>query len=276
MSGEERRRRFGVTLAQRLARARGLRRVGAEARRQLRIGQLHRRVDHVAGKHTVRAAAVGMQQAGARRVAVGGFQVQALGKLVVALDQIGQACLHHRQHAVGEGAVICRRVPALLAFPVLVFAAPENVACIGKGRHPAPVLQAGVPADMVGVQMGAEHEVDLFGMYAGRSKTFQVRGFLAVPHRPQGALLVVADAAVDQNRLPCGAQQKAVETHHHQARVVDEVGLQPALRLQDLRVESGQQEVHGRKRALGLHHPRNRDVADQLHLSDGCESTRVR
>ncbi len=40
---------------------------------------------------------------------------------------------------------------------------PEQIARPGESRHPAPVLQPRIPADVIEVQMRAHHDVDVFG-----------------------------------------------------------------------------------------------------------------
>ena len=54
--------------------------------------------------------------------------------------------------------------PLLHALPVLELAAGHDVARIGKGRDPAPVFEAGVPADVIPVQVSAHHVVDILDL----------------------------------------------------------------------------------------------------------------
>ena len=62
----------------------------------------------------------------------------------------------------------CDSSPASRPRPVLELPPAEEVARLREGRHPAPVHQPRVPADMVHVQMGAEHGVDALHRVAGR------------------------------------------------------------------------------------------------------------
>ena len=66
-----------------------------------------------------------------------------------------------------------RRILAALlhALPVLELAAGHDVARVGKRRHPASVGEAGIPADMVHVEMRADDVVDLLGRYTERGET---------------------------------------------------------------------------------------------------------
>src|SRR5262249_31370946 len=46
----------------------------------------------------------------------------------------------------------------------------EDVFGVGKHRHPAPIVQAGVPAHVIDMHVGAEYIVDLRWMDASRSQ----------------------------------------------------------------------------------------------------------
>ena len=51
----------------------------------------------------------------------------------------------------------------------------EHVARLGKGRHPATAHPPGVPADVVGVEMGAHHVVDVLRRHPERGERPQIR-----------------------------------------------------------------------------------------------------
>ena len=63
---------------------------------------------------------------------------------------------------------------------------------------------------MIGVQMGAEHDVDVFRSGAGRAQAREIRRVALMEARQAGALLVVAAAAVEQDRVPIGADEPGV------------------------------------------------------------------
>ena len=49
-----------------------------------------------------------------------------------------------------------------------VLVARKDVLGVREGRHPATVEATRVPAAVVGMQVGTEHVVDIFGIHAGR------------------------------------------------------------------------------------------------------------
>ena len=64
---------------------------------------------------------------------------------------------------------------------------------------------------MVRVKVGAENDVDIGGSNASSGERAKIAGFRAsVPVQPPAALLVLADAAVDQDRQPADAQDEAL------------------------------------------------------------------
>ena len=114
-------------------------------------------------------------------------------------------------------------------FPVIVFDLVEQVVRIGKCRHPAPVDQPGVPADMIGMQMSTHDDIDVFRGDALRAQIIHPRPFLAMPVRPDGPVLVVADAGIDQDGQALCPDDIAPESHDDVACFrIDAVRLQPA------------------------------------------------
>ena len=79
----------------------------------------------------------------------------------VAGDEVGLAGVGDRLHGIVEHGDLVRLV-AVVA-PVLIFGLAEHIAGVGEGRHPFAVDQFGVPADMVDMQMRAQHGVDAVG-----------------------------------------------------------------------------------------------------------------
>ena len=92
----------------------------------------------------------------------------------------------------------------VLRQPVVQLGLGEQVARLREGRHPAAVLQPGVPADMIDVEMRAHDEVDVVHRQAGRGQAaHEGVVLLLVPQRTRGAVLVVADATIDQDVVAC-------------------------------------------------------------------------
>src|SRR5450755_4366252 len=68
-----------------------------------------------------------------------------------------------------------------------------KMARVREGRHPAAILQARVPADMIDMQMRAHHDVDVRDGDAGRRQSLHIGVVgINVPFRPQRAGLVIA------------------------------------------------------------------------------------
>ena len=118
---------------------------------------------------------------------------------VIAADQLGLFRFDDRQDAVGDAS---DRGLGMLLDPVGVFPLREQIACVRKRRHPSPILEPRIPADVIEMQMRAQYEIDIVNRQTCRRQgthvgliTFHVHGRKRVP------VLVVADAAVDQDRM---------------------------------------------------------------------------
>ncbi len=152
-------------------------------------------------------------------------QGDLIGKPGVAGDEVRSAGIGHRLHRVVENSNLVRLL-AIVA-PVLVFGSAEHVARIGKSRHPFPVHQAGVPADMVDMQMGAQHGVDAVGRKAGFAHGFEERTLPVVPGRQVAALLVVAEPGIDHDPAGRRLHHQRVDRHFEPALVGGEMRNQP-------------------------------------------------
>ena len=112
--------------------------------------------------------------------------------------------------------------------PVGVLDPAHQVARVGEGRTPAPVDQHGVPADVVDVQVGAQHGVDRLARVAGGGKIGEERAVQVVPGRNAATLLVVAEAGVDHDAPRGGFDHQGVDAHAQAARFIGEMRAQPA------------------------------------------------
>ena len=137
-----------------------------------------------------------------RRVAGGAFEPQSVLERVVIIDQHRLPGLHDRQHAVLEGAAVRRVLAAPVhLLPMREFPAGHYVARIGESRDPTPIVEPSVPADMVPVQMRAHHVVDILGLDSDACEIGEIRCVHPMKLGPRRALLVVAEAGVDQDRV---------------------------------------------------------------------------
>ena len=170
----------------------------------------------------------------AGRMAGRRLDLEVLVELGRAVDHLRQARLDDRQHQIAERAGIGRRGLGIAVDleVVVVVGAAEHVFRVLEGRHPLAVLEPGVPADVVDMQMGAHHHVDLVGLDAGRLQPRQVGRLHQMPFGPVRPGLVVADAGVDQDALAADRQQPAMDAELQEARrLVVVVGQQPVAML---------------------------------------------
>ena len=158
----------------------------------------------------------------------------------------------------------------MLRRPVRELGVREQVARVRERRHPAPLLEARVPADVVGVQVGAHDDVDVRDREAVRGEPAH-EGVVAlhVPVRPRRPVLVVADAAVDEHRMVRRAQDVGLEAEDEAPRPrFERARLQPgAVLLEPLRRETRQEIEHRQKRAFLLDDAMDRDLAE---AEGGC------
>ena len=133
-----------------------------------------------------------------------------------------------RQHGVGDPRH-ARRIVLLPLRPVRELAVGHDVFRLGKGRHPAAVLEPGVPADMIAVQMRAHHIVDVVDSEARSAKPLlEAVAVHHVPERPRRPRLVIADAGIDQDVVVRRLDHEALDAEHQIAiRRIDEFRLQP-------------------------------------------------
>ena len=136
----------------------------------------------------------------------------------------GALGVHDRQHRVGDPGM-AGRVLLLLGCPERQLALGEEVFGFGEGRHPAPVVEPRVPADMVGVHVRAHDVVDVADAESGCRQVLLVTiARQHVPERARGARLVVADAAVDQDGVVRGLHDVALDAQDQPASGIDVLG----------------------------------------------------
>ena len=163
-----------------------------------------------------------------------------------------------------------RRVLAgpVRALPVLELPARHDVARVGKGRHPAPVLETGIPAHVVPVQMRAHDVIDFLGLHPGAGEIGEEGRTQPVELRPRRALLVVAEAGIDQDGVAAGPDDERVEAEDQLAgRRIDEPRSRHVRVLpQHCRVEIGKEGRRLYERPL--------ELGDALHL-ESADARRI-
>ena len=189
------------------------------------VAGLQGRVDEVAGDDGVRCVAAKLDGEVVDRVAGGGEQADVVADGVVAADEVGAMGGDDGQDAVGHGA---DGGLGVALGPEGELGRGEEVAGIGEGGHPAAVDAAGVPADVVGVQVGAEDDVDVLGREAGGGEGIEPEAVgLAVPDGAVRQVLVVADAGVDEDGVVGGPDDEGLEAEDDAVLGVEGVGGEP-------------------------------------------------
>src|SRR3990167_32452 len=229
--------------------------IPAELARPVGMIDLDRVMHDVAGEGGRAASVPEVDGDRARRVAGIVFYGEQRVGLVVTLDHHGLAGLDDRQHRIVERAVVHHALALrfALVLPVRVLALGEEIARVGEGRHPAAVDELGVPADMIDMQMRAHHEVDRFGRAAAGAPPVHERRVELVPGRVV-ALLVVAEASVDQDRVLARLHHPGVDGADETVGArVDVVGQHPALLgVKCLLIEPGEHAVGPEARGAEL------------------------
>ena len=176
-------------------------------------------MDHVADEDRVVAARAGVDDDVAGSMAGGALEPDAVLHRVVVVDQYRLPGRYDRQYAVLEGQAM-RRILATPCerLPVIELAARHDVAGVRKGRDPAAVVEPGVPADMVPMEMRAHHVIDRFGRHPGGGEIGEIGALHTVELRPGRPLLVVAEAGIDQDRVTPGLDDEGVKAEHQPAR----------------------------------------------------------
>src|ERR1700729_1012834 len=105
---------------------------------------------------------------------------------------------------------------------MIPFAANHQVFRLGESRHPLAIFEHGVPANMIEMEMGADYGVDRFAREARLRELIEKRQGHLIPFRETGALLVIADAGVDEDAAALGLHEQRMDAQKNLARLVEE------------------------------------------------------
>lgn len=122
-------------------------------------------------------------------------QADIIVKGVVSIHRQNLPAFHDGQYTfLVSGCILLRRMRNF--FP------GDDVFCIGKRGYPATINQAGIPAAVITMQVGAKYIIDVYGIYSRRQQ-FAVPGIVgaSMPVFKIVIGLVTADAGVDQNHV---------------------------------------------------------------------------
>ena len=220
----------------------GLGRIGIGGGIPMRPGELAGVVGDVAGDEGFLSRRGDMNAAMPGRMAEARHQPDLLAELVVGLDQLMQPGLHDRLHGIRHDRRL--GVVAGLARPVLEFPPAEQVAGAREGGSPDAIHQPGVPADMVGDADGCRARCRCCPAGSGGRQVFEEAALPVVPVRDAAALLVVAEAGIDQDAAAAGRlDDQGMDAEPQPAGLVGEVRHQPVDPANLLGGGLGQQEA---------------------------------
>ncbi len=239
----------------------GLGGVDVDAAVHVGAGELHGVVDAVAGDQRVAVAAAQFDGDLSRGVSRGRDEQDARRDLVPLLGYVHEVVLSGVAYG-GDGVAehLASGLVQVGGGPVVPFGAAGEVAGVGEGGNPVVTGEAGVPADVVGVQVRGDHEVHGLGRETGRRQALQEVGVESVPGRV-GARLGVADAGVHDDPQPARLHRETVARQTGDVGV-GEVRAQPRRLVQHLFGGVRQQPGPGLARQFDLVDTTYGDVAE--------------
>src|SRR5580698_4450950 len=189
---------------------------------ELGIPALDWRMDHVAGNEGISPRLPNHHREMIDGMAWRWDQPHLLAKREIAFDNLLALGGNDRQYRIGDPRK-AGRVFLFACGPVLELAVSHDVFGLGKSGDPAAIFEASVPADVIAVQMGAHHVVDVVHRETGGSKTFlEAVAVHQVPDRTHRPVFVITDAGIDQDVVARCLDHKALDAKQDAARSVDE------------------------------------------------------
>src|SRR5882724_1862488 len=185
-------------------------RVLTEAAVPMRFHDLHRIVHDVTNEYRAIRARRDVEYGTSRSVTGSRDQGEVLVDGEATAPQVRLPRIVDRRDAVLVGILIDQCTLGLLfveRVPELEVCIGEEVGGVREGRNPLAVLQHGVPADMIQMEVRADHNIDVRWIYPLPRQILQVDRIELRHGRDVGPLFAVSTARIDQNILPGAAQQ---------------------------------------------------------------------
>ena len=172
--------------------------VEAKSGRPVRAVDLHGRMNGVAAKQ-YRPVLAAREADLTRRMTGQRDDREVRRQLESVLDRLALSRLDDRQDAVGKRSVVVTACGQhFLGLPMLELAAPDQVARVRECWNPSPRLESCIPAHVVGVEMGAKHDVDVVRRHTRCRQAIHVsRGRPLVPFAATRPRLVLPDTGID-------------------------------------------------------------------------------
>ena len=223
-------------------------RVAAKAARPLRLIDLYRAMNGIGAKKRLLCAMAQAEAELTRCVTRQCRQRYSTADVKPVFNKVCETCFDDRQDAVAETAVIVHPGRCqFLSLPMVKLGPTDQIARVRESWHPAAVNQLCVPSDVIGVQMGAHHDIDVLGPEPGSCQSFKIagRGTL-VPIRTFRPRFVFTDAGINQDRASVDAKQMAVHAEQNFTSIkVHMVGCKRCpMRFERLYRATGKQEVY--------------------------------
>ena len=201
---------FGGILQERTTNPPSFHWVDASCGRQCGIEYLQRAVDRVAAEDSRHGALYPYTQL-SRGVTRQRQQLKVPPQFVAIVNELHLPGLENRQDAVLKaGQLYCIATGlVVLLLPILELAPAHEIARVGKGRYPPTVVQARVPADMIDVKVGTEHDVHRLWRYARlRQAVEKAAPSAPMELRNERSFLFLAGAGVEQDRTSVRVEPK--------------------------------------------------------------------
>jgi hypothetical protein len=197
MAADRQRRRIGEAREQFAPRCRGSGRIEIRGRRPVQMRHLAGMMGDIAGEQACLAVRCDENAHVAGAVTGRRDQGDFVGQTMIARDEVDLAGLDDGSYGIVEHRDLVGLIGVIP--PILVLGLAEHISRIGEGRQPFATDQPSVPADMIDMQVRAQHGVDAVGGKAGLCQGFEERALPVVPGRHVAAFLVVAEAGIDHD-----------------------------------------------------------------------------
>ena len=159
-----------------------------------------------------------------------------------------------------------------------IFVLCEKIARLREARHPAAIFKPRIPADMIHVQMRTHNEINIANAKPKRGQVAHI-GFALhlVPEGMRRAVLVIADAGINQDIVMRRAHHPGLDAKHQLARLrVQRLGLQPiSIFGQQFRRQVREEGQRIEDRSFFLHNPLNREIAKLKTFIHGLSPLRI-
>ena len=154
-------------------------------------------MEYVANKQGTFSPVLNVEYQVARSMARKKSQGHPGGYAMAVFDWLGQAAIQHWLYAILENIAVdfsahCGGSRVVAAgVPVIAVDTRKKVARIWKGRGPTAALKAGIPADVINMQVGVDDNIDIFRCEAGLGEILQKISIQLTENGNAGTVLMI-------------------------------------------------------------------------------------